>query len=349
MIHLRHRRIPLDSAVIALCALSAGGCDDNPGAIGPGGITAGREGTLIIEGPQSLAPGSTATFQLRTGQGADLGAQAVWTTSNPELLRLTGPGSYLALGRGEVTISGTLFDQRAAHRVFLLENGTYKVSGRVVDEGVPVPGAWVEVVAGTGVGLHTTAINGWYALYGVAGDIEIEVRREGYRQERRQLQISRHHEVDLPLTLIDERPDLTGDWLISFRPSSSCQGLPDEAALRTYDAALQQVASQVSMMLTSPSLVWNYIKLNAELRGRFLTFPLPDDVVDGAWLQDMLPSGRRFTLTGEAYGEYLAGGFEIRVAGDLRIYPTGSGSGGVVTCAQPDHRMRLERRPDSQH
>jgi hypothetical protein len=353
MIHRRYRRIPLASPLIAVCALSSSGCDDNPGAIGPGGITAGREGTLIIEGPQSVAPGASATFQLRTssvaGQGADLGAQVVWTTSNPDLLRLTGPGTFVALGRGETTISGTLFNQRATHRVFLLENGTYKLSGRVLDEGEPLPGARIEVAAGTGVGLHTTAINGWYALYGVAGDIEIEVRREDYKQERRLLRISGHHEVDLPVTLINERPDLRGDWRFSFRPSSSCQGLPDEAALRTYDATLVQQGPRVSLTLSSGRLQWSPVRLTGELRGRVFEFSLPLDPVDGPWLSERLASGGSLTLSGEASGEYVAGGFDLRLAGELRVYPPPGASGGIVTCTQLDHRVRLERRAVSQH
>lgn len=97
------------------------------------------------------------------------------------------------------------------------------------------------------------------------------------------------------------------------------------------------------MTLSSGRLAWSPIRLTGALRGGVFAFSLPFDPIDGPWLSERLASGGSLTLSGEASGDYVAGGFDLRLAGELRVYPPGGASGGIVTCTQLDHRVRLER------
>ena len=68
--------------------------------------------------------------------------------------------------------------------------GTYRLSGIVMDDGAGVSDAEVSVLSGAGAGLTARTVDGVYKLYGVAGDSEIRVRKEGYQSARELLDVS---------------------------------------------------------------------------------------------------------------------------------------------------------------
>jgi hypothetical protein len=148
-----------------------------------------------IEGPASIAPGASAQYRLIAsfddGSTGDVTSQATWTTSNASVLTVSPGGMVRGTSRGESALSARYSNRTTHVYVLVLEDGTYRVTGRVTESGGGLSGARVEVVAGTGAGLTaTTGSGGSYALYGLAGTVQIEVVLDGFEKETRTIVVA---------------------------------------------------------------------------------------------------------------------------------------------------------------
>jgi hypothetical protein len=85
--------------------------------------------------------------------------------------------------------------------VMVLPTGTFLLTGIVSDGDVPVGGATVTVTAGQGAGLSasTSVYDGSYLLYGVAGDVRVQVSKDGYATAIRTLTINSNGTADFTL------------------------------------------------------------------------------------------------------------------------------------------------------
>ena len=88
--------------------------------------------------------------------------------------------------------SPTVPATKASMPVLVLERGTFKLSGRIVETGDrPLEGVSIDVVSGTGAGLRATANSlGEYALYGVAGPTQLRVSGNGFTPQVRDLVVT---------------------------------------------------------------------------------------------------------------------------------------------------------------
>jgi hypothetical protein len=209
---------------IALASL-LGACDDGPPtrpspppSAPPGPVTITR---LELAGPDSLPPGATAQYSAiahqSDGTTRDVTSSALWRTGNPSVLSISSStGLATAHARGETVVTTNAGGQFALKPdVIVVPAGTFRLGGIVKDGGVPVIGVRVEVTAGTGQGLATTTTsaspqtpfpNGAYRLYGVSGDTEVRVTRDGYQEQRKKFQVTSHQTLDFDLVLTRPRP-----------------------------------------------------------------------------------------------------------------------------------------------
>jgi hypothetical protein len=135
--------------------------------------------------------GGIAQFTLiarySNGVDRDVTNGAAWRSSNESVLSISPDGRATGIMVGEVSLAAA-FESGTAVRneVLVLPSGTFKLAGRVRDSIFPVPGADVSSAGAA----NTTAADGSYRLYGVAGDIEVRVRKEGYEDASKRLLVA---------------------------------------------------------------------------------------------------------------------------------------------------------------
>jgi hypothetical protein len=201
---------------------------------------------LEVSGPGSVPPGGTAQFTATArqsdGSTRDVTGQATWRTNRSSVLTVASTGVATARDRGDATLTAQFQTFSSTREVIVVPDGTYRLSGAVHEAGVEVRGARVEVRAGPSTGLSTlTGGGGRYALYGVAGDTEIRVTRDGYREHVQRITVADHQTIDVELIPVRPRRHIEGTYTLTVTADDSCrQALPQELRVRAYPAALTQ-------------------------------------------------------------------------------------------------------------
>jgi hypothetical protein len=146
--------------------------------------------------------------------------------------------------------------RRGTKDLVVLPDGTYRVTGRVVDADVPtfnVADARVEFTPGSVVAF--TDSNGSYRAYGVAADATMRVTAYGYQEYEQSIHLTAHGSQHIQLTQLPGL-SLTGNYTLAFDVTDGCQAggtipsLATDLRHRTYDAVLTQNGSNVDVMLT---------------------------------------------------------------------------------------------------
>ena len=179
-------------------AMTAAGCDEVPTAPSPMAGQSSQSRTMArldLSGAASIAPGQTVQYVARAlysdGLWEDVTSRVTWVSSDPSVLTISPGGAAAAGDRGEAVVSASLEGQTATKSpVFVVPLGTYRLSGLVMDDGTGVSDAEVTVLSGAGAGLTTRTVAGAYRLYGVAGDTEIRVRKDGYQSASELVDVS---------------------------------------------------------------------------------------------------------------------------------------------------------------
>jgi carboxypeptidase family protein len=315
-----------------------------------------------IEGPASVAPGASASYRFiasfSDGTTADVTAQSTWTTSNTSVLVVQSPGNVRGAGRGEAalfardTSLGAQFQSWHVY-VLVLEDGTFRVTGRVEESGGGLPGARVEVVAGTGTGLTaTTAAGGSYALYGLAGQVRIDATLDGFEKESRTLSVTENTTADITMRPATTPTDLNGTWSMTLTASPGCvPAFPEDARSRRYTALISQTGTALKLDLMTPGVSDG--NMNGIVIDRSLTFFLPTDDFYYPFygiryysLVEELTPGRFLafagTIRGQRNGDVVTGNLN----GEFAIYAFGNNTGvrsRLASCERDDHGFRLDR------
>ncbi|MGH9315457.1 MAG: carboxypeptidase-like regulatory domain-containing protein [Vicinamibacterales bacterium] len=313
-----------------------------------------------IEGPATVAPGASAQYRLiatfEDGTTGDVSAQAAWSSSNTSILTAGPGGTVQGTSRGEVALTGR-YSNRSTHvYVMVLENGTYRVTGRVTESGGGLPGARVEAVAGTGAGLTaTTGSSGSYALYGLAGEVQIEARLEGFDNQRQTIMVNGNTTADLVMRPSVAPTDLNGTWRLTLSASKGCvPPVPDDAAARSYSATVVQNGTFLRIELKSPTFPNAAdLKLDGLVIDRRLTVFLPfDDFYYATYgiryysLVETLGPSRMLAIAGTARGERAGTAVTGTLDGEFALYSGGDGLGvrnRQFSCSRSDHDFRLDR------
>jgi hypothetical protein len=253
-------RIRWCAALLAITLPSSAACDPpvRPDPIPPGAF-------LRITGPQSFGPGTTANYKATWHHGngvtSDVTSLASWS-SDPDFISMNPGGIAVGHTRGEAAVVARYEDEVDTWPVVILEPGTFKLTGHVVESGSAfsqgIAGASIEVVAGTGSGLRTmtTDHTGAFALYGVAGDVSLAVTANSYQKQVLAVTVRpAFTSVHVQMSPAEGvAGSLTGRWSLTLQ-SSGCAQLPPEVRVRNYAADVWHTGQQrLVVKLSGPSL-----------------------------------------------------------------------------------------------
>jgi hypothetical protein len=247
------------TALAGLIVVAAGmACDDSPSrnpvqptpTAGPTPIVT----RLELSGPGTVNLGESEQFTaigiMSDGSTRDMTGEATWRSSNTTVLTVSDRGLAAGIQAGDVSLSVSTPGRSAVLAdVIVVPAGTYRVTGAIRDQGVPVYGAMVEVTRGTATGLRAAG-QGSYRLYGLAGDSEIRVRKDGYEVGVQRMSVTGHQTVDFDLILRRSRDNAAGVYTLKVSASEACRAsLPPEASERTYQARVSQDGPRLTVHL----------------------------------------------------------------------------------------------------
>ena len=135
---------------IALAACTESSRPSIPTQPGPAGAAPGLA-SLTLEGPASIAPGTTARYTVTArdtdGRTADVTSEALWASSASDVLAIASPGVVTAHARGDARVN-VHYRNLGSHRdVVVLPDNTYRLIGQVTEAetaSVPISGVNVE-------------------------------------------------------------------------------------------------------------------------------------------------------------------------------------------------------------
>lgn len=316
--------------------------------------------TLRIDGPLAIAPGTTGQFTatevFKDGGTADVTKSVAWTSTGGAL-RFGVAGQAQAVTRGETSVravlnsGGTLVYSQII-TVFVLEPGTFRVSGKVTEGTSSLGGATVQVVTGTGTGLsQTTSFDGSYALYGVAGPVQIQASSAGYQTQVQSIVVNDIAVLNFNMTPTIPPADISGPWTMTLSASPGCAAkLPDDARQRSYGVAITQDGSR--FQLTAFSSLFLPLIESGRVQGQLVSLTFFHDTYYGLPgeydLLELLSPTRwlgiygslQATVSGSGVDGTLNGTFDYMETKSNQRYPSGL---PLATCSGSDAAFVLRR------
>jgi len=217
---------------------------------------------LTINGRARIAPGETEAYeaiaQMTDATTQVLTTQVQWQTSNTSLLSIVATsGAATARAVGDVFVYASYRGIRATSSVIVVPTGLYRLTGKVLESGLPVQGALVKITSGQGSGLSwSTDVNGDYRFYGVAGPVDIEITKPGYTTITRSIVVSRDDSVDVAdFAQAGAIASFAGTYTLTITVASDCLPSPPTAQFsaprtRTYAAAVTQTGPMLHVALS---------------------------------------------------------------------------------------------------
>lgn len=257
-----------DSILIALAAVAAATCGGPSEQIRISNATAEAFISVTVSGPSTMTPGATATFSAvgRTAAGttADATSKVRWTTVDGNVLSITAAAQVASRAPGETQVVAALPSGVAGRlNVLVLPSGTFRLTGTVTDGGVALGSATVSVVSGIGSGSSaTTVADGIYKLYGVAGDIQLQISAPGYTTSTQSLNVAASGVADFTIAPTNGTPNLTGTYAMTVTADSACappgsgpRTLPGDVRERHYIATMSQMGAKFQVTLGGADFV----------------------------------------------------------------------------------------------
>jgi hypothetical protein len=222
--------------------------------------------TVRIElvAPAEIAPGESVQLTANAVKSdfsvENVSSKAQWTPTDSPTLQLSPTGRATGKDRGEQVISARFGGQSASARILVLPNGTFRLAGTIRETGFGIANATVTVVAGVGEGLTArSGFDGSYALYGVSGQIRVQIKREGYVTSTEQIDVPAHRNYDFNIDPERPRQDHSGTYTLTITAASACRPspspLPDEATRRIYTANVTQDGGRLTVTLTGADFI----------------------------------------------------------------------------------------------
>jgi hypothetical protein len=257
---------------------------------------------------------------------------------------------------GDATIKVSLLNCCAASITLLvLPPDTYRLVGTVLESNAPLYGATVTVLKGTGAGLSvTTNGSGGYRLYGVAGPIQIKVRKPGYDDIVKTFTVTQNDTLDFPEAhQTAPIPSLAGSYTLTLTADPACvSGAPGLFGFlqnpRSYSASITQDGPALTVTLSDSSVLTRANRFSGRVKPDGVDFVIGDGYVgygidDG--VSEQLSSTEVFTFGGSASASISGSTMAGTLNGTLEIYsvtPPGiyhpSGS-----CPAFQHQLALTR------
>jgi hypothetical protein len=241
-------------------------CDKSPtrpsgqptGTPAPPAVTVAR---IAIIAPASIEPGAsvqlTANAIKSDGSVENVTSQTQWTSTNAGVLQVSSAGIVTARERGEANLNARYQNRNATAPMMVLPGGTFRLNGQVTDSGFPLEGVTVAVIGGTGEGLTTlTNTTGAYVFYGVAGQVRLHAKKDGYLNRIEELQVTENRAFGFEMKIDGQRRDLSGTYTLNLA-ATGCPStrVPDSAQNRSYAANVQQNGPQLTVRLSGADFI----------------------------------------------------------------------------------------------
>ena len=216
---------------------------------------------IAIVAPASIEPGGSAQLTANAiksdGSIENVTSQAQWTSTSARVLQVNSAGIVTAGERGEANLNARYQNRSGTAQMMVLPGGTFRLSGQVTDGGFPLEGVTVTVIGGTGEGLTTlTGTTGAYALYGVAAQVRLHAKKDGYLNRIEEVQVTENRALGFEMAVDGQRRDLSGTYTLNLA-ATGCPSarLPDSAQNRSYVAAVEQKGPQLTVRLTGADFI----------------------------------------------------------------------------------------------
>jgi hypothetical protein len=321
---------------------------------------------IEIGGPASVPPGEavqlSATARLADGSSRDVTTEARWNSANRTVLSVSPDGVATGHEAGEAMVSVHFGSATATREVIVVPRSTFRIVGLVTEadaRSAAVVGARVAVTAGVGAGLFaTTGEDGRYRLYGVAGDVELRITKDGYQPHAQGYQVGDHLMLNAQLALLAPRPDVAGTYTLTIAAAEECRAnLPEDVRLRSYTAVVTQNGSQLDVRLegatfaVSVSRRGNWFSGRAEPTQVVFNLSRFDPLYYGYYgggygdLVEQLADARYLVVSGVARAAGSTAGWSGTLDGALTVFTGKLKSFPAIeaACRSADHRFTLRR------
>lgn len=331
----------------------------------PGPASAGPQlASLTLEGPSSIAPGTTARYTVTArdtdGRTADVTSEALWASSASEVVSITSPGVVAALARGDARVNVHYRHLGSQKDVVVLPDGTYRLIGQVTEAdtaSVPISGVHVEAASGTGETLSTmTGDDGRYGLYGVAGLVDIRFSKDGYRVGETELIVETHTARNVELALERPRAEVAGSYLLTITAAAGCRDkFSEDLRSRRYGVTLTQTGALLEARLSGATFATSRAGRGDHFQGRVepdgLSFRLTSHVYQYYGYAQYPDLAERVTnptgfliIDGAAHLRQEGSRFEGRLQGAYQFFQWDPAWGGTATIeCKGDHEFVLQR------
>ena len=205
----RRRTVLIVAVALMTVALSSFACHKNSSPpTAPSSAPAAAVTSMVIQGPSRMAPGDTvqftaiATFGDRTTRNYTKDVK--WVGFPGKYFTISETGEAVALAPGDAHVfasvpSGCGSRCSGQTAVVVLPPNTYRLTGKVLESGLPVQGATATVIGGSDGRLSsTTDYEGQYRLYGVSGSVQIAVAKSGYEDMAKAVTVTADDVLDFP-------------------------------------------------------------------------------------------------------------------------------------------------------
>jgi hypothetical protein len=207
---------------------------------------------LTITGPARVAPGATeqytATADYSDGTTSEVTSRANWSAFPTTVLQHLGGGRFRGVAAGEASMFASLSPRGASFQVLVLPPDTFKLSGTMRDTSGTLENILVEVISGTGTGLKTKSDSGGrYALYGVAGSVQLRASAPGYDTQEATVAVNTNATRDFTLTTSSQSSNVAGNWTLALKTSSACSATwPQVAREREIPTTIAQQGTRLT-------------------------------------------------------------------------------------------------------
>lgn len=226
--------------------------------------------SIKLDGPTRFAPTSSpkftvaATMSDKTTQ--DYTAKVQWlaySTYGIGPISMNMSGAFTIRSTGEATIQTSFGVLRSTINVMVIPDGTYRLTGTVTEASMPLSGATISVVAGTGTGLTTVSDSqGNYRLYGVAGAVQLQASKPGYDPSINTITVASDNVLDFPnMSETGGPPVISGTYSLSIVAAGDCRTSTGTAPLdapyrnRTYTATVTESGVNLQAMLSGANFL----------------------------------------------------------------------------------------------
>lgn len=321
--------------------------------------------SLTISGPTEATTGETLHFRAMAhfpdGSSEDVTAKAEWYPTSANPIYFTSPGVAVAnrmgdgLGGAKYTSyrSATDSTSRSAElRVFVLEPGTFRLTGTITGlDGQSVYGR-IDVLEGIGQGQRAFGYRGRYDLLGVAGLVRLQVSADGYVSQVHEVMVTGKGAVrDFALVPLEAPVDVSGVWTMTIAASPGCPGgLPNAADRRTYTVRLLPKGKTLSVEIASPTLrVSDSVWISGVVEGARVRLDFQDVLDDFTGrlspnLLDRLSPTETLSFAGTVAGMFTGVEIPGTMAGTLSYWKGTVDDDPDWRCRADDHPVRLHDR-----